>query len=441
MKLHHLGLLLCGALTSTNCVLGDNLEGSQDADQLNGSVAHEWMALTASIVKAEKIAPPLAARIYGYVGLAIHESAQAGRGTSSRSYAKKLNAVGEMPESQSAAYVADVSVAHGTAAVLRALISSDDSKARITALLDAQIVASTGSEAAHTRSAEFGDQVAAVIIARSTVDGFATTRGMTYTLPVGPDKWVPTGAALKPLEPFWGTLLPLSSASTVTDCTTAAGAPKPFSTDPNSEMFKEAKATYDAVKNGIAADEEVTYHWADNPGQTPTPPGHWMEIGMQEGTAANQTLDQAGVMYAQLGIAEMDAFITGWKIKYTYNLMRPETYIKANIDATWKPRLSTPPFPEYVSGHSMGSSAGATVLASIFGEQHAFVDKTRDGVSVSDSGNAPHVCGMRNFTSFNAAAQEAAASRLYGGIHFPMGNAQGLVGGACVGAHVIAAIK
>ena len=72
------------------------------------------------------------------------------------------------------------------------------------------------------------------------------------------------------------------------------------------------------------------------------------------------------------------------------------------------PLLQTPPFPEYTSGHSVISSAAAEVLSEMFGEQVAFVDDTE----------VPFGLPTRSFTSFREAAEEAAISRLYGGIHY-----------------------
>ena len=90
--------------------------------------------------------------------------------------------------------------------------------------------------------------------------------------------------------------------------------------------------------------------------------------------------------------------------------------------------LITPPFPEYTSGHSAQSGAASTVLTSIFGDSFAFDDETHvaEGLPV------------RSFASFDAAAAEAAVSRLYGGIHFRFGNEKGLEQGRAVGGHAAA---
>ena len=103
-------------------------------------------------------------------------------------------------------------------------------------------------------------------------------------------------------------------------------------------------------------------------------------------------------------------------------LLGDVTYIRALIDPAWTPLLVTPPFPEYTSGHSVQSSAAAEVLTKMFG-QMPFTDHTHD-----DRGLAP-----RSFGSFIQAAEEAAISRLYGGIHFRPAIEKGLAQGWCIG--------
>ena len=130
---------------------------------------------------------------------------------------------------------------------------------------------------------------------------------------------------------------------------------------------------------------------------------------------------------ARLGIGLADSFIGCWAAKYKYDLVRPVTYINRLIDAKWDPILITPPFPEYPSGHSTQSGAAAAVLTGFFGDDFAFDDSTHvdDGIP------------MRSFPSFWAAAQEAAISRLYGGIHFRAAIDFGVEQGRCIGTHTV----
>jgi membrane-associated phospholipid phosphatase len=141
------------------------------------------------------------------------------------------------------------------------------------------------------------------------------------------------------------------------------------------------------------------------------------------------TLEEAAQLYAPLGIALSDGFVAAWRTKYAVNLLRPVTYVQLVFDSEWLPTLmDTPPFPEYPSGHSVVSAAAAAVLARSFGAATAFTDNTHN-----DRGWGP-----RSFASFAVAADEAAASRLYAGIHFRSGVEGGKMQGRCVAAKALA---
>jgi membrane-associated phospholipid phosphatase len=159
---------------------------------------------------------------------------------------------------------------------------------------------------------------------------------------------------------------------------------------------------------------------------SPTPPGHWISIAMEILAREDADAPRNAEVLAKLGMAVADGFIGCWSAKYEHDLLRPVTYIKRVIDKTWEPMLITPPFPEYPSGHSSQSGAAATVLSDLFGEDYAFDDATHqaDGLPV------------RHFTGFWPAAQEAARSRLYGGIHFRSAIDLGLEQGRCIGTHI-----
>ena len=156
-----------------------------------------------------------------------------------------------------------------------------------------------------------------------------------------------------------------------------------------------------------------------------TPPGHWIQIAFQLFAREETPIDRRVDLLARLGVATADAFIGCWATKFEFETVRPVTYIRANIDADWTPLLVTPPFPEYPSGHSTASAAMAEVMTKFFGDDFAFEDAShiRDGLP------------PRRFASFRAAAEEAAVSRLYGGIHFRTAIERGLDQGRCVAAY------
>ena len=281
------------------------------------------------------------------------------------------------------------------------------------------------------RSADRGRIVAAAVDAWSRTDGghegYRHNFPTDYVPPAGEGLWLPTPPAFQPaLQPYWGSNRPMALDSALT-CD--PGPPPPFSTDDQSAFFGEAVEVYETVNALTAEQREVALFWSDDPGLTATPPGHSISILGQVLRAQDRSLAEAAVAYARLGIAVCDAFIACWRIKYIHNLVRPISFIRSHVDPTWgdPPPLTTPPFPEYTSGHSIQSAAAAEVLTATFGAV-AFTDHTHDA-----RGLAP-----RSFDSFAAFAEEAAISRLYGGIHYRSAIERGLEQGRCVGAIVAA---
>ncbi len=274
------------------------------------------------------------------------------------------------------------------------------------------------------RSRRHGDRVAEAIFAWSATDGghegYLSNFPAGYIPPIGPGRWQHTPPGfLAALQPTWGT-----NRTMVPSLAEAAAAAPPiaFSEDPASAFFAEAREVYDTVNSLTDEQLAIARFWSDDPGLTATPAGHSVSILSQLLAAKRANLEVAAEAYARLGIALSDAFVCCWATKYRYHLLRPITYIRAHIDSAWGDPLplTTPPFPEHTSGHSV-QSAAARVLTDLFGPI-AFTDHTHDR-----RGMAP-----RHFASFDEAAAEAAMSRLYGGIHYRRAIEEGLRQGALV---------
>ncbi len=396
----------------------------------DSSVATAWMNLIMDRVRAEAFNPPIASRTYGYSGVALYEAVLPGMRDTRRSLAGQLNGLDRVPAPRFNLRRYDwPASANAALLVVSRYLFDGRSQETLTAInrLFADQLAQRGKAGVRAAdlviSNEFGLSIGQAIVRWARGDGFAETRGRPFTPPVGPAFWVPTGGApptTLPAEPFWGTLRPFALPS-ADAC--APAAPIAYSEDPESDFFAQAFTVYQT--NQTLTDEQklIALYWADNAGATPTPPGHW--IGIATDLVGDGSLAEAAETYALVGIADADAFISCWNTKYTYNLLRPETYIRRFIDPAWVPFIPTPQFPEYTSGHSTVSGAAAAVLTHIYG------DIPFTEVTPVQPGFEP-----RSFENFTAAAEEAAASRLYGGIHYPMGNANGLLQGTCVGDHV-----
>jgi hypothetical protein len=180
------------------------------------------------------------------------------------------------------------------------------------------------------------------------------------------------------------------------------------------------------------AQRQIALYWADCPGETATPPGHWTTMMNAAISAHNLNLEETALMYGLVSIGMNDAFIQCWHTKYTVNLVRPKTYIQENFigEEHWEPFVVTPPFPEFASGHSVVSGCVSELLTHVVGDSIAFIDSTHVKIGLDP----------RSFNSFRAAAEEAAQSRLYGGMHYPMANEMGLKQGRCVANSIINSI-
>jgi len=256
-------------------------------------------------------------------------------------------------------------------------------------------------------------------------DNYAQTRTMSKfsVNPKDEGRWQPTPPSyMDGLEPHWNKI----RSFVIDSAAQFKPVPPPkFSMNKNSDFYKELVEVYEIskeiTKKGDTSEEiAIAQFWDCNPYVSVTrghlmfavkkitPGAHW--IGITKIAAIKEKADFTRTVFAytKTSIAIADAFISCWDEKYRSNLVRPETLINTYFDDEWKPILQTPPFPEYTSGHSVVSGAASSVLTSIFGDDFSFSDNTE----------LPYGLPIRNYKSFKHAADEAAISRMYGGIHY-----------------------
>ena len=283
-----------------------------------------------------------------------------------------------------------------------------------------------------TESEAFGRAVAAHVVDWSKGDGGAVVENMGFPLDHkltdGHGHWVPTSLVRQqqfPLLPKWGENRPFAMPD---GATCGLPAPPAYSEDKATAFFLEAKEVHDTVAALSDEQKAVARFWSDDPMLSPTPPGHWISIALQVLDRENAPAGRRADLLARLGITLADAFIGCWHEKFVHDYVRPVTVINRLIDPKWQTLLTTPPFPEYPSGHSTQSGAAAAVLTAAFGDDFAFDDATHEADNIKP----------RHYASFRAAAAEAGISRLYGGIHFRSAIERGLEQGYCIGAHAVA---
>lgn len=393
-----------------------------------------WFELALELVRTTPgFSPPVASRAFGYAGVALYEALLPGM-PGGQSLAGQLNELPRAPNPSDRAYHWPTVANRALSSILRSLCPTatpesagaiDELERRFASAAQALLPLGV-----YRRSIGRGEEVAAHIFAWSTNDGgheAFLTNFPPYEPPSGPGLWVRTPPGFLPaLQPYWG-----ANRSFALSSGAACSPPPPpsYSGEPGSAFYAEAYECYSAVGRLTPEQEAIARFWSDDPGQTPTPPGHSISILTQVARTLDLSLAAAAEAYAKVGIAVADAFIGCWSTKYVHSLLRPVSYIRNLIDSGWTPLLATPPFPEYTSGHSVQSGAAAQVLTNLFGEV-AFVDRTHESRGLP----------ARSFSSFHEAAEEAAVSRLYGGIHFRAAIERGLEQGRCIGRHVSALV-
>lgn len=394
----------------------------------SGKIASDWMEIVRKTVKIENKNPPQASRIYGYNGVALYESLISGM-SQNKSLAGQINgypSATQAPSSEVDYPLVANEVLHELNKSLFGSGISSASSTRLDSIYSANLTERNAiiGNFKTNNSVSYGKQLADNIITYISSDNFVETRTMNYVVPVRdaqhPNFWAPTSPSVTmPAEPFWGAIRPISLASPEMSVPSEI----PFDIIVGSPFYNQALEVYTTSQQLTQAQKNIALWWADGAGATATPPGHWVAIENQLRTNLNLNLQQAAEMYALVGIAMTDAFISCWYSKFKFNLLRPQTYIRDYIPGAqnWTPFLATPGFPEYPSGHSVCSGAGAEILTQLYGNQ-AFVDNT----------NASSSLNPRYYNSFNDAANEAAMSRVYGGIHFREASEKGLLQGKMI---------
>ena len=406
-------------------------KGDYEAVFSNPEQYSKTVGLLTQVITHDIFSPPVASRIYAYSSIAGYEvitsQSKDYKPLSGKLEGLKVSAASKPVNKEFSAILAYMYVG-------KELTFSKDSTQKI---IDNHIQLAKDSgmpEEILNNSQEYALSVSNAVLDWAKKDNYKQTRSaVKYTVTNEEGRWVPTPPAYMPaIEPSWMKIRPvlIDSASQFL--------PKPpskFSKDKNSDFYKLANEVYETGKNLSDEQKAIADFWDCNgfkvnvsghvmfATKAMTPGGHWMGITGIVCSNQKADFDKTVFAYAGVSIAVNDAFIACWNTKFTYDLVRPETYINNYMDNAWKPYLQTPPFPEYTSGHSIISSASAMVLTKIFGDNTPFVDNTERAWGWPD----------RKFENVKQAANEAALSRMYGGIHYREAMEEGIVEGEKIG--------
>jgi PAP2 superfamily len=409
---------------------------SADAEPL-----HDAVKQVNDVIVYDIFSPPQASRVYAYASIAAYEILRQSD-TSFHSLAGQLNALKPIPVRDTALGTISLPLAgvHAYMVVGRALTFSQERMDTLRTSMDVRMRGALPQDV-YDRSLAYGDTVAKHILAWAGKDRFKQRTGLgKYSVLKEAGRWIPTPPAyMDAVEPNWGTLRPFTMD---TSNQFRPEPPLPFDSTKESPFYRQMLEVRDVGTHLTDEQRAIAAFWDCNPfvmhvqGHTMfatkkmSPGGHWMGIVRLASHKANADLMHASEAYALTSIALADGFLSVWAEKYRSNVIRPETMINKYVDEGWAPLLQTPPFPEYTSGHSGISTAAATVLTKVFGPNFAF----------ADSSEAEYGLPVRSYASFDAAANEAAISRLYGGIHYRRAIEQGQVQGRKVGEHVLAKV-
>jgi hypothetical protein len=406
----------------------------RDVPSVIGAAAYvATLKKVTDIMVYDVTSPVASARYYAYVNLAAYEVLSQTNPTVYPSMAMTLKRTPIIIEKEASEGV-DVEQA-----ILFALLKAGEKLLPSGQKLRTDIIALTQTYALDNKSkteksAALADKVVIEIAKWAFTDGFRQLNNMQrYTPKTAPEFWKPTAPAfMMPVEPHWRNVRTflLDSAQQF-----KPALPTPYDTTVGSSFYQQVQQVRDIVNAKNRKQQAIAQYWDCNPyaisqighiefgTKKISPGGHWMGIAGIACKKKKTNLTKTVLVHTVLAITMHDAFVACWDEKYRSHRVRPETVINQLFDPLWRPLLQTPPFPEYVSGHSVVSSASAVILSHIFGNKCTFTDNTETEFGLP----------KRKFTSFQQAAEEACLSRLYGGIHYMDAIEQGKWQGTMVG--------
>lgn len=394
---------------------------------------HSLMQKVTDVTVHDIFSPPVASRVYVYPSIATYE-VLAIQDSSYSSLAGQLNGLKPIPAPEIEDVNIQISALYANYLTSKMLIFSEEKMEEWLTEWKTKLEDRGLNEDEWEASVNYASKVHQHIVEWANEDNYKETRTMSkHPLSDQAHHWEPTPPAyMSAIEPHWNKIrtFVLDSANQFV--------PKPpyeYSMEKGSPFYEEVMEVYKVVKDVDKEKQEIASFWDCNPyvmnitghvmfaTKKITPGGHWMGIAKIASILDEADLMKSSYAYTKTSLALADGFIACWDEKYRSNLIRPETIINRKIDDDWTPTLQTPPFPEYTSGHSVISTAAANALTDVYGDNFSFVDSTE----------VKYGLPSREFNSFMEASQEAAISRLYGGIHYRRAIEEGVWQGQQVG--------
>lgn len=386
-----------------------------------GDVLLDWNALMIDGIRTDNSGPTLSTRNLTLLHVAIHDAVQSIVRTH-QPYGIRVPVAGE----------ASVEAAAASAGYEITSVLYPSMRARTEDLWRLQRTMA-GDTSAATNGIAVGREAARWLLTSRAADGSQTE--VPYIPSDLAGQWRRTPPFFRPpLTPHWRHVIPFCLPGLESFMP-----PPPPALDSveYAEALNEVKAI-GAMNSTVRTAEQglIARFWSDF-SYTSMPPGHWHLIAATIARDQGNTLVENARLFALLSMAQADAAILCWEVKFRHNLWRPVTAIHradedgnplTEADPAWEQYLPSPPFPAYTSGHSTFSAASARVLTHFYGT---------DGLTfVATSDTLPGE--FRTFHSLAACADEVGMSRIYGGFHFQFDNVWGKDGGRRIGDYVSA---
>ena len=404
----------------------------------NPELFQEAMQNLTDIIVYDIFSPPVASRVYAYPSIAAYETMRFLKPKKFASLSGQIKELKQVKSPDDKKINFNLASLFAFNKVGRSLIFSEDKMDNFEEIFDKKIKSFKTPRSIIKSSKKYGEFVADHILEWAKHDNYNQTRTFPkYTIREPENFWKPTPPDyMDGIEPHWNKIrtLVIESADMFP--------PKPpikFDLTKGSLFQKQLQQVYEIGENLSDEQLEVAKFWDCNPYVTHhrghamfatkkiTPGGHWIGITSVATRKAKSNFSETINAYVNVSISLFDGFISCWDEKWKTLVVRPETLINKYYDEEWLPILQTPPFPEYTSGHSVISRAAAVTLTDLFGENFDFIDTTE----------LKYGLPQRSYNSFIHASEEAAISRLYGGIHYMMAIEEGVTQGNKVGVYII----
>jgi hypothetical protein len=407
------------------------------ANAESSKVATDWMALSIELTsQTPGYTSPIASRAFAYLGIAIYETVVqgidgqptlqgqiAGLPTQSLPFIHEGGEVNwSLAVNESMNYLFNNFYRNAPTAAFK--------KIKDLYNLHKSSVPDQMNQTVLQKSTQFGLMMGKAIYDYSITDGqeeaFLNNYPTNYSAPQGQGLWSPTSSQIKkPLLPYWGevrTFIPLSDETNPTT-------PPDYSTSTNSVYYAAALDVRNRVRNIDDPIVTMVKYWNDDQDRSISVSGHIMAILIDILNKEQKDLAFSAKAFVKLGIGLHDATVASWKVKYQYNMQRPETYIKENIDKDFLSLINSQATPEYSASSSAVAMTGSEVLGRLFGYNYAFTDVTHQ--YRKDIDGTP-----RSFQSFQHMADEINNSNLYGGVNYRFSLEAGQQQGTQIGKNV-----